>query len=592
MRHGLWVLRVIAAAVLFCGLAFAWPEERPAEYKFTCSEVEIPVRDGLKLKADLYLPQGSGPWPVIVERTPYNKRDCKYVQAPYFAERGFAVLIEDVRGRNRSPGDFNHFFDEGWGERKDGYDTVEWAGTQPWSTGKVGTMGLSYTCFNQNLMVVTQPPHLKAIFCADSASNWYKDMVYPGGVLYQGTVSWQFDRFAELRSEDWANWHRRRIDTHQSYWQAWESPRMADYFSHTLYDDYWRKLAPDEHVDKIIVPAYYMSGWYDRYPLSATKMFNLIREKGGSDLARKSVKLIIGPWLHGGAPIVRDRVIGETDFGPEAAVAYAALRVRWFDYHLRGIDNGIMKESPVRIFVMGTNKIREENEWPLARAVQTKFYLNASHSGSVESLNDGSLSNQISPPSEKADVYEYDPKNPLPSIGGDLFIEPKGVRDHRPVDQKSLTFTTSPFTEDTEITGLPSVELYASSTANDTDFVVTLVDVRPGGYAAYLRQNILRASRRESLEKPTPITPGKIYKITIPMFPISNVFLKGHRLRLTISSSSLPRYLPGHNKFMLNSEEDTAAWIVAKNKIYHDAQHPSALIAPVVPQKAQPAKED
>jgi len=186
-----YLLLVLLGVLLSSGTsAWAWPDERPATFKFTCKEVSVPMRDGTKLATDLYLPEGPGPWPVVVERTPYSKNNCKYNQAPYFAERGYAVMIQDIRGRYRSPGDFVYYGDEGWGKRQDGYDTVEWAGTQPWSTGKVGTMGLSYSCFNQNLTAVAAPPHLKAVFCADSASNYYKDNVYQGGVLGHSTISW------------------------------------------------------------------------------------------------------------------------------------------------------------------------------------------------------------------------------------------------------------------------------------------------------------------------------------------------------------------------------------------------------------------
>lgn len=587
MRFAVRIVCAISIVLVTASFARAWPVERPADHKFTCKEVDVPTRDGLKLKADLYLPDGPGPFPVLVERTPYNKRSCKYAQAIYFSERGYAVLIEDVRGRFRSPGEFTHFLDEGWGQRQDGYDTVEWAGTQSWSDGKVGTTGLSYTCFNQNLTAVTQPPHLKAMFCADSASNWYKDLTYSGGALQQSSLDWQLNRFGEEKTpQEWEEWNHRRIEKHLSYWAAWQPPRLLEYLEHPLYDQWWRNgFAPDEHIEKFTVPVYYMSGWYDRFPHSVTKMFNDIRQRGGSKLARESVKLVIGPWLHGGGPLVMPRVIGDADFGPEAAMQYTALQVRWFDYHLRGVDNGIMKTPPVRIFVMGVNKMRDENEWPIARAVETRYYLSSAHSGTIDSLNDGTLSRQP-PADDAADKYEYDPKNPAPSIGGDLFTEPMGPRDHRPADRRSLTFTTAPLPEDMEISGPGSAELYVSSTADDTDFVVTLVDVHPDGYAQILRQNILRASRRESLEKPAPIVPGKVYQLTIPIFPISNVFLKGHRLRLTVSSSSFPRYLPNHNKFSLNNED--APYLTATNKLYHDGQRPSALVVPVVP-AARPA---
>ncbi len=584
MRFLQTIRTLIVIVVLSSSWAHAWPEERPADHKFTCKEVDVPMRDGLRLKSDLYLPDGTGHVPVLVERTPYNKRSCKNPQAIYFAERGYAVLIQDVRGRYRSPGEFTHFLDEGWGQRQDGYDTVEWAGTQPWSDGKVGTTGLSYTCFNQNLTAVTQPPHLKAMFCADSASNWYKDLTYSGGALQQSPLDWQLTRMGEMKSQaEWDAWNRRRIEKHLSYWAAWQPPRLLEYLEHPVYDEWWRNFAPDEHIEKFTVPVYYMSGWYDRFPHSVTKMFNDIRQRAGSQLARESVKLVIGPWLHGGGPLVMPRVIGDMDFGSEAAMLYTALQVRWFDFHLRGIDNGIMKEPPVRIFVMGLNKMRDENEWPIARAIPVKFYPTAARSGTIDSLNDGTLSRQMPPANEKADVYEYDPKNPAPSIGGDLFEDPMGAQDHRPADQKSLTFTTTPLAEEMEISGPGAIDLYVSSTADDTDFVVTLLDVHPNGYAQVLRQNILRASRRESLEKPAPILPGKIYKLTIPIFPISNLFLKGHRLRVTVASSSFPRYLPNHNKFSLNNEE--APYVTAKNTLYHDGRHPSVLTVPVVPPK-------
>ncbi|MBI4481068.1 MAG: CocE/NonD family hydrolase [Acidobacteria bacterium] len=586
---------VLTAVVLLATVpeGRAWPEERPAQYKFTCNEVQVPMRDGTKLAADLYLPEGPGPWPVIVERTPYNKNNCKFSQAPYFAERGYAVLIQDVRGRYRSPDDFYWYRDEGWGKRQDGYDTIEWAGTQSWSNGRVGTMGLSYTCFNQNLTAVTQPPHLKAMFCSDSASNWYKDNAYTGGVLGHSTISWFLSQdeaakpFADYNSgrgaaEGWQQWHVNRIEKGLGFWASWQSQNLADIMNHTTYDDYWRQFAPDEHVDRITVPAYYLSGWYDRYPHSVTTMFQGIRERGGSALARQSVKLIIGPWIHGGG-VVMESKIGDHDFGPEVRIGYSAFRVRWFDYHLRGIDNGIMKEAPVRIFVMGSNQWREEKEWPIARAVETKFYLRSARSGSIDSLTDGSLSRQAPSAGEKPAVFEYSPMKLVPSIGADLHMDPMGYQDHRPVDRLSVTFTSEPLAEDLEISGPGVVELHVSSTADDTDFVAILTDVHPEGYSQILRRNIIRASRRDSLENPTPIEPGKVYKLAISMFPMSNTFLKGHRLRLSVSSNSFPKWLPGHNKFSANNEE--APFATAINTVYLDAQRPSTLTVPVIPAK-------
>ncbi|MBI4442793.1 MAG: CocE/NonD family hydrolase [Acidobacteria bacterium] len=582
---GQWtkLLSVLGVIVWFAGIAQAWPEERAATNKFTCKEMDIPMRDGLKLKADLYLPEGGGRFPVILERTPYDKNDCDFQYAPYLAERGYAVVIVDVRGRFRSPGVFYNYLNDGWGTLQDGYDTIEWVGTQAWSTGKVGTLGLSHSCFNQNLTAVTQPPHLTAMFCSDSASNWYKDLIYQGGVFQQSTADWDLRRFPYSGSmDDWTNWWKRRMETGLSYWDAWQPQRMTDMLSHTVYDDHWKQFAADEHVEKFTVPVYYTGGWYDRFPHSAVKMFAGIRERGGSKLARESAKLLIGPWLHGQGRTGRTSQTGDMDFGRESMVHFGALEVRWFDYHLRGIDNGIMKEPPVRIFVMGANRWREENEFPIKRAVETKFYFHSQKSGSVDSLNDGTLSLVKPPAGDKPDTYQYDPRNPVPTVGGDLFLDDNnGVKDHRPADRRSLTFTTEPFAENMEIIGPSTVQLYVSSTADDTDFIVTLVDVHPNGYAEMLRQNAQRASRRDSLEKPTPIEPGKVYQLTIPIVPISNLFLKGHRLRLTVTSSSFPRYLPIRNKFALNSDETPI--VVAENTIYHDSQYPSSLIVPVIP---------
>lgn len=597
MRQLFRVAWVLFVALEIGPLAWAWPEERPAQYKFTCKEVQIPMRDTAKLAADLYLPEGPGPYGVIVERTPYDKGDCQSKNAIYFAERGFAVLMEDVRGRYNSPGDFYWFRDEGWGNRQDGYDTIEWAGTQPWSNGKVGTVGLSYSCFNQNMTAVTQPPHLAAMFCSDSASNWYKDLNYAGGVFQTIQANWHLNQGEAAKpllenmpgqggyrgtTDSWMSWQARRVERGMGFWESWESPTLFDIMSHTTYDNYWRNFAPDEHIEKFTVPVYYTSGWYDRYPHSVTKMFNEIRKKSPSQLARRSVKLLIGPWTHGGGRSGQ-RVVGDIDFGPEAEGKLPVVQVQWFDYQLRGVDNGVMKEPPVRIFVMGINKWRDENEWPLARAVETKFYLTSAKSSSIDSLNDGSLSRQMPPAADKPDLFEYDPRRPVETIGGDNAIEPAGARDHRPADRKSLTFTTAPMTEDSEISGPSTVDLYISSSADDTDFVATLIDVHPDGYAQQLRQTILRASRRESLENPTPIVPGKVYKLTIPIYPVSNVFQKGHRLRLTVTSSSFPKYLPNHNKFMLDNE--AAPWVTARNTVYHDPQRPSVLTVPFIPAK-------
>ncbi len=572
-----------------------------AAQTYTCKEVMIPMRDGVKLAADVYLPtQGKGPFPVIVERTPYNKNDCRYEAGDYFARRGYATIIEDERGRYNSEGDYYWWRDHAWGDHQDGYDTIEWAAKQPWSTGKVGTMGLSMGCHNQYMTAVAAPPHLAAMFCADAAGNPYKYLFYQGGALHMIMPTWLLTRneiagpfrlnYGRGASgyvgtpDTWLRWYQEKQKRGASMSLAMVGAMMTDMMKHPNYDDYWRQWAADEHLDRINVPVFHYAAWYDRYPLTQLLMFNGLREKGGP-LARPNQKIQFGPWVHGAGQIT-NRVVGEVDFGPEAAIDYNALRLRWFDYHLNGIDNGIMKEPPVRIFVMGANVWRFENEFPLARTKYTDYYLRSGPSGSIDSLNDGLLSTQA-PAEEKPDTFVYDPMKPVQTIGGDLFIEPVGARDHRPADRLSLTYTTPPLEQDTEITGVPKVDFDASSSAVDTDWVVTISDVRPDGYAQILRQNLLRARFREGFERPVLMSPGKIYHFTIEMFPISNVFKKDHRVRLTVTSSSFPKWFPNGNTGKESDQETTG--VVANNTIYHDRQHPSRIVLPVIPVQATTA---
>lgn len=325
------------------------------------------------------------------------------------------------------------------------------------------------------------------------------------------------------------------------------------------------------------MPIYHLGGWYDRHIHGAIRHYNGIRTRGGKR-ARSGQKLTVGPWIHGTAQLSKSR-IGEMTFSG-AGIDYNALRLRWFDYHLKGIDNGIMDEPPVRIYVMGENAWRDEDAFPLERQVETSFYLASGPTASIDSLNDGAL-RRDEPGDDKPDRYKYDPARPVPSLGGDLFVEPRGAQDHSPSDRLSLTYTTMPLEEDLEVTGFPRVELFASSSAVDTDWVVTLIDVYPSGFALHLRQSLLRARYRDGDEAPKLMEPGTVYPFTIEMPPISNLFKKGHRIRLTVTSSSFPKWFPNGNtgKEML---EDRPG-IIATNSIYHDRSHPSRLIVPVIP---------
>ena len=570
----------------------------------TCEQVMVPMRDGVKLAMDVYLPvyRGSGPFPVVLTRTPYNKGDCGDVSAQYFAKHGYAALVQDERGRYESEGVYYWLVDNAWHERRDGYDTIEWAGKQSWSNGKVGTMGSSFTCANQFLTAPTKPPSLVAMFCGEFATNPYKDIYYAGGPLHMIMPTWLLSQ-RELSkplvenvpghtgylgtADSWNRWYDRKQETGRTFNVTMFSEMYQDLIDNPYYNDFWRMIAINEHWTEIDVPIFHFGGWYDRHVHGTVKHYNGIRTTGGPR-ATNGQKLYIGPWTHGSGSRGTS-LIGDIDFGHSAGIDYDALRKRWFDYHLKGINNGIMEEAPVQIFVMGENVWRDEQEFPLSRAIMTDYYLSGTKSQSIDSLNDGSL--QLEKPSnETPGSYVYDPRHPVPSIGGDLFVQPNGARDHRDSDRLSLTFTTGPLKQSMEVTGRPMVHFFASSTAVDTDWVVTVSDVHPNGYSQILRQNILRARYREGDEKPVLMNPGSVYEFKISVYPFANLFKMGHRIRLTITSSSFPKWYPNGNTGREMNEDQPP--IIATNTIYHDANNLSRITLPIIPRPEGTSNQD
>ena len=562
---------------------------------WTCGEEMAPMRDGVRLATDVYVPrgQGPGPFPVVLERTPYDKRSCAHPYAEYFAARGYVAMVQDERGRYRSEGEYYWLRDEGWGERQDGYDSVEWAAAHPASNGKVGTHGLSFTCANQLLTAPTRPPHLEAMFCSQYAANSYRDVFWQGGALHMIMPTWlltQREMVKPLRlnvpghrgylgsADSWSRWYDEHLETGDRFSASMFSDMYNDLVGNPYYNDLWRTLAVDEHYQEFDVPVYHLGGWYDRHIHGTVRHFREVGERGGPR-ARGRQKLIVGPWIHGWPPTGDDRV-GGMSF-PGSNLDHLALRLRWFDHHLKGHDNGIMEEPPVRIYVMGENIWRDEQEFPLARQQEEAWFLREGPSGTVASLNDGLLSREPPVGGEGADSYEYDPRNPVPSIGGDLFVEPRGARDHRPADRLSLTYTSPPLGAPLEVTGFPRVEFHAASSAVDTDWVVTLGVVHESGYSQMLRQMIQRARYRDGDEAPVLLEPGAIVPYRIELYPVSNVFLEGQRIRLTVTSSSFPKWYPNGNTGK-EIEEDRPG-VVAMNTIYHDAEHPSRLVLPVIP---------
>ncbi|HZU25188.1 MAG TPA: CocE/NonD family hydrolase [Bryobacteraceae bacterium] len=546
----------------------------------TVEGLPIKMRDGVTLHADVYRPAIDGRFPVILERTPYDKRNSAHF-AFHAAAQGYVVVIQDVRGRYSSEGEWYPFLHES----QDGYDTVEALAALPYSNGKVGMMGGSYVGATQMLAAIAHPPHLAGICPVVTASNYHDGWTYQGGAFEQ----WFNESWTSGLAQDTLN---RRVqantDAVKGMWKlplsnyplfnleglpdtATLAPYFLDWLSHREYDDYWKRWSIEEHYGDINVPVLTTAAWYDIFQGGSLRNYEGTKPRGGHLL------VAIGGHAGGG------RKIGDVDFGPAAAeFDEDKVTLDWYDYLFKGVRNQFAGKR-VRIFVMGRNQWRDEDDWPLARASETRYYLHSGgHAASVR--GDGSLS-VTAPGSEPNDRYMYDPANPAPTIGGPLCCDahhmPPGPRDQRPVEARDdvLVYSTPPFDRDTEVTGPVRLELYAASAAVDTDFTAKLVDVWPNGFAQNLTEGIIRARYRDSQEKPELMNPGQVYRFNIDLWSTSNVFLKGHRLRLEVSSSNFPRF--DRN---LNTGEPVPAggMITATNLVYHDAQHPSALVVPVV----------
>jgi uncharacterized protein len=560
----------------------------------------IKMRDGVTLHADIFRPNADGRFPVLLTRTPYNK-DNEVDFGLKAAAKGYVVVAEDVRGRYSSEGEWYVFKNE----INDGYDSVEWAAALPYSDGRVGMFGGSYVGATQMLAAISHPPHLAGIFPVVTASNYHENWTYTGGA------------FAQWFDEDWTsglsqNAFERKVagqnDPVGGVWtlpltnypilnlekrpdlgsNANAAPYFLDWLAHPSYDDYWKALSIEEHFQDIKVPALHMAAWYDLFLGGSLRNYEGIRDHGGSEAARKGQQLIVVVGGHAGSM----PKVGDVDFGPNAKEPEEDWELQWYDYLFKGVKNQFASGKPVKIFVMGANQWREEDDWPLARAKNTKYFL---HSGgkSNSMRGDGKLSTTAAS-KENSDQYIYDPGHPVPTIGGWLCCEgqrwPAGARDQRPAEARDdvLVYSTPPLNEDLEVTGPITLEIYAKSSTVDTDFTGKLVDVWPNGYAQNIAEGIIRARYRDSRETPELITPGQVYKFTIDLWATSNVFKKGHVLRLEVSSSNFPRFdrnLNTGEMRYIKSGVGPDQFVTATNVVLHDAEHPSALILPVVPTK-------
>lgn len=547
---------------------------------WTDYELRVPMRDGVTLAADVYRPiesKSGERFPVVMLRAPYNNRstDVTIQNARYFAQHGYSCVIEDVRGRGDSEGEFSPYRNDGM----DGYDTIEWCAAQDWSDGNVGTLGGSYAGQIQWLTALLQPPHLKTMVVLVTPSDPFVElptgMPSPMHICWYSLTSGRVNQNIEL-----VNWMP--IYEHLPLMTMDERagrriPRWRQDLEHTSLDAYWDPLRYQNHFDRVNVPVMHISGWYDDEQIGTPKNYIGMTKRGASDFVRKNQRLLMGAWGHAGP---KNQKLGEVDFGPAALIDLREEELRWFDRWLKG-EGSKTEEAPVRLFIMGQNIWRDEKEWPLARTVWMPYYLHSAGKANSR-FGDGTLLT-AAPQQEPPDLYRYDPARPFPFITEPTSSQIGGPDDYAAVERRDdvLVYTTEPLDHEVEVTGPIRLELYAASSARDTDFMAKLVDVHPTGFVQRLCDGMVRGRFRNGMEKQELLEPGRVYKYTIDLWNTANVFGRGHRIGLEVASSAFPKF--DRN---LNTGEDLAAGTrmdVADQTIYHDAEHPSALLLPVVP---------
>ena len=561
----------------------------------TQKDVPAKMRDGTVLRADIHRPDSDESFPVLLIRTPYSKQHERYQESgSRLAERGYIVVVQDVRGRHASEGEFMPgFYSSEHMDAEDGYDTVEWAARLPGSSGRVGTVGNSYDGWTQWELAHTRPPALKAMYASGIAANLLdrelSGVLRLGRVLYWTVCTLSPDQRRRAGVESGltavAEAERLWLERDRSKW-LWFLPLMgipedamfgmAGHFRRWLEDhtsDHFGFLEKHRQVE---VPVLHTTGWYDQQ-IGAMKQFTGMVENGRTEHARKNQHLVVGPWTHTNTDLVS--TVGAVDFGPEAPRDFYELADLWFGRWLKGETNQAKEWPPVQLFVMGANRWRDEYEWPLARTAFTDFYLHSSGQANTP-FGDGLLSPEL-PAEEPPDRYSYDPRDPVMTLyttGG----------QHEPQDQRALdgrrdvlVYVTPALREPIEVTGPVTVKLYAASSAPDTDFVVKLIDVWPDGFAQELCHGIVRARYRESFERPSLIEPERVYEYTINVNPTSNLFRAGHRIRLDVTSSDFPNFDRNHNTG--GSDYAEATLKPASQTIFHTAAYPSRIILPVIP---------
>ena len=538
-------------------------------------DVSMPMGDGVRLAANIFRPKGEGRFPVILMRTPYGKPDDKSGDAKRYTTAGYAMVVQDCRGRGKSEGAWDPFrYDVG-----DGFDTQDWIGKQSWCNGEIGTAGGSYVGWTQWAPAPEGSRYLKAMVPIVPFGNAF-DLAYSGGAFQialllgwgsaVGGVSLTPDKmqeaFRHLPLRTMGDQFEKKI------------PYLNQWVEHCAYDDYWKQRGIDYRYADVTVPTLNIGGWYDIFSKVTLDLVTQVRASSRDRKVRRNVFAVIGPWTHG----VGASKVGELDFGAEAGLQLGEMQFQWFEYWLKGRETGVQDWPAYYLFVMGENHWRGESEWPLKRTRFASYFLHSA--GQANSLKGtGSLSTD-QPGDEPRDQFTYDGSNPVPSVGGNnLLGATAGPYDQTRVEEREdvLVYSTPPLEQDVEVTGPVKLILWAASSARDTDFTGKLVDVYPGGKAYNLCDGIIRAQYRNGMDKPALLEPGQPTRFEIDLWVTSNLFKRDHRVRVEVSSSNFPRFDRNPNS---GKPFGTAtALLSARQTVLHDREHASHLLLPVIP---------
>lgn len=546
----------VLALVWLLGLVTAAPAQPAVDLgKVTEKHVMVPMRDGQRLSVYLYFPEGQGPWPVVLEqryadvRAPQTRKGFARLAAA-----GYVVAIQNFRGTYLSEGNWVGYRALGWGDKRDGFDTVEWLAKQPWSTGKVGTMGSSQGGFAQNFLAVTQPPHLVCQYMIDTGLSLFHEGYRIGGITRP-------ERFKQLEAVCRDPEDNRKL--------------LREWFAHPTYDDYWAAEDCSRHFARMNVPCFTVGSWYDFMCVGSIESY-LGRQHRGGPNSRGKQQLIIGPWLHG--RFKETNKAGELTYPENAKFALDQHMIGWFDHYLKGIDNGVERGPTVRYYAMGAlgevgapgNVWRTATDWPVP-ARSTAYYLQAGRQ----------LTTNAPTAADGGTTFLADPGQPN-EIPGRAF---PGARDARAFEKQAQvrTFTSEVLGEPVEWTGKVQAELWVSSSARDTDFIVRVSDVYPDGRSILIIDYIRRARYREGYEREVFMEPGQVYKVAFDVGWLSQIFNKGHRIRVTVASTGAPFYEPNPNTGQPLTIEPPRQTVVARNTVHHNRQYASRILAPLHP---------